>query len=190
MGAVFQHRMTVDEYLAWAEGQPGRYELYAGSVYAMAPERAIHAKMKFAVQSALAECISRAGLPCHMLPDGMTVRVDRYTAHEPNALVYCGPELPSLAIEVPNPIIVVDVLSPSPRHVDASAKLMGYSAIQSIEHYLIFDPEGRPTLHHRRTSVDSFVTQVVRGGVLRLDPPGLEIDIDPLHALTEERRDA
>lgn len=190
MGSMFQHRLTVDEYLAWAESQPGRYELYAGSVYAMAPERAIHAEMKLAVQNALADGIRRAGLPCHLLPDGMTVRVDRYTAHEPDALVYCGPKLPRAAVEVPNPVIVVEVLSPSTRHIDAAAKLGGYSSIVSIEHYLIFDPDGRPTLHHQRTGADTFVTRLIRGGTLRLDPPGLEIDVDPLHALVEERRDA
>ena len=53
MLALPQHKMTVDEYLAWAEGQSGRYELYAGVVYAMAPERARHAEVKFAVQAAL-----------------------------------------------------------------------------------------------------------------------------------------
>ena len=190
MSALFQHKMTVDEYLAWAEGRPGRYELYAGSVYSMAPERAIHAEMKFAVQTALKEAIRKTGLPCHMLPDGMTVRVDRHTAHEPDALVYCGPKLPPDAVEVPNPVIVVDVLSPSTRHIDASAKLGGYASIQSIWHYLILDPEGRPTLHHRRTGPDTFATRIVKRGSLRLDPPGLEIDLDPLHALTEERREA
>jgi Uma2 family endonuclease len=184
------HKMTVDEYLAWAEGRPGRYELYAGKVYAMAPERAIHAKMKFAVQLALAEGIRDTGLACHMLPDGMTVRVDRYTAHEPDALVYCGPELPPAVFEVAEPVIVVEVLSPSTRHIDASAKLGGYSSIQSIRHYLIFDPEGRPTVHHERTGPASFATRIMKGGIVRLDPPGLEFDLDQLHALTPERRNA
>ena len=172
--------MTVDEYLEWAEGRPGRYELYAGEVYSMAPERAIHARMKFAVQAALSAAIRRAELPCEMLPDGMTVRIDRHTAHEPDALVYCGPKLPKAAVEVPNPIIVVEVLSPSTRHIDASAKLMGYSSVPSIQHYLIFDPEGRPTIHHARNEGDVFVTRIVRGGVLPLDPPGVEIDIEGL----------
>lgn len=189
MGAMFQHKMSVDEYLAWAEHQPGRYELYAGSVYAMAPERAIHAELKFAVQVALLDGIRKAGLPCHVLPDGMTVRVDRDTAHEPDALVYCGPKLPKAVVEVPNPIIVVEVLSPSTRHVDAAAKLGGYSSIQSIRHYLIFDPDGRPTMHHERTGPDTFVTRIVRGGTVRLDPPGLDIELDPLHALTDEQRE-
>ena len=31
--------MAVDEFLAWAPAQPGRYQLYCGTVYAMAAER-------------------------------------------------------------------------------------------------------------------------------------------------------
>ncbi|MGO8952557.1 MAG: hypothetical protein ACLQF2_04345 [Rhodomicrobium sp.] len=57
-------RMTVDEFLAWAEENPGRYELSNGEVYAMAPERLGHAKTKFAVQAALLAVIRRwLGLP-------------------------------------------------------------------------------------------------------------------------------
>jgi hypothetical protein len=48
MAALPQRKMTVDEYLAWAEGQPGRFELYVGTVYAMTPERAEHATVKLA----------------------------------------------------------------------------------------------------------------------------------------------
>jgi len=46
----------------------------------MDPESAGHAKIKFAVQSALAAAIRACGLPCHMLPDGMTVRIEDNTA--------------------------------------------------------------------------------------------------------------
>ena len=112
--------MTVDEFLAWAEGQDGRWELYRGVPYAMAPERTRHGEVKFAVQMALVQGIRKAGLPCHMLPDGATVRVAEDTAHEPDALVYCGPKLPGDAIEVPAPIIVVEVSSPSTRKIDSA----------------------------------------------------------------------
>jgi hypothetical protein len=37
--------MTEDAYRAWTEDQEGRFELYAGTIYAMAPERAGHAKI-------------------------------------------------------------------------------------------------------------------------------------------------
>jgi Uma2 family endonuclease len=178
MTALPKHRMTVDEYLAWAEGQPGRYELFAGTVYAMTPERAAHADVKYAVQTALLTGIRRAGLPCHMLPDGMTVRVDRHTAHEPDALVYCGQKLPSSAIEVPNPVIVVEVLSPSTRHIDASAKLAGYFRVPSVQHYLIVDLDNRLVVHHARGEGDAIATRIVKAGVLLLDPPGIEVTVE------------
>jgi hypothetical protein len=76
MSAQPKHKMTVDEYLAWAQGRPGRFELYAGVVYAMTPGRAGHAKVKFAVQAALRSAIQRSRLPCHLLPDGMTHLMD------------------------------------------------------------------------------------------------------------------
>ena len=40
--------MTVDEFLAWAEEQDGRWELYNGVPYPMAPERTGHGRVKFA----------------------------------------------------------------------------------------------------------------------------------------------
>ena len=123
--------MTVDEFLAWSADQPGRHELYHGIIYAMAPERSGHAEVKHRVASALEAAIRAKGCPCWMLPDGMTVRVDKDTAHEPDALVYCGPKLPRDAIEVPEPVIVVEVLSPSTRRIDASVKLAGYFKLPS-----------------------------------------------------------
>ena len=110
----------------------------------------------------------------------MTVRVDQDTAHEPDALVYCGEKLPSSAVEAPNPIIVVEVLSPSSRHIDASAKLAGYFRIASVRHYLIIDPDTRLAIHHARGERDVIATRVVGEGALRLDPPGIEVSIGDL----------
>jgi Uma2 family endonuclease len=177
MSALPKHKMTVDQYLAWAEGRPGRFELYAGVVYAMTPERAGHAAAKYAVQTALLTGIRQAGLPCHMLPDGMTVRVDRDTAHEPDALVYCGQKLPPSAVEVPNPVIVVEVLSPSTRHIDASAKLAGYFRLASVQHYLIVDPDNPLVVHHARGEDGAIATRIINEGGLRLDPPGIELTV-------------
>jgi hypothetical protein len=50
MAAFPRRRMTVDEYLAWAEGQPGRYELLDG-----AKDRA-----RFTMRAAAARPFSRA----------------------------------------------------------------------------------------------------------------------------------
>src|SRR5262245_39229916 len=70
MNVVTNIRLTVDEYLAWAEGRPGRYELYDGAVYAMTPECAAHATMKLAIHMAFAAGVRARRLPCHVMPDG------------------------------------------------------------------------------------------------------------------------
>ena len=181
MLALPTHKMTVDEYLAWAEDNPGRYELYAGVVYAMAPERAGHGRVKFAVQTALLSGIKRAGVPCHMLPDGMTVRVANDTAHEPDALVYCGKQVPDASVEIPNPVIVVEVLSPSTRHIDATAKLAGYFSLPSVRHYLIVDPDKPLVIHHARGEGDAIATRILHAGTLHLDPPGIDVAMEDFY---------
>ncbi len=178
MQQLAKPKMTVDEFLAWAEENPGRYELSQGEVCAMSPKRTGHAKTKFAVQSALLAAIRKAGLLCHMVPDGATVRVSKQTAYEPDALVYCGPERPDTAIDVPNPVIIVEVLSPGTRHIDNAAKLSGYFAVPSVCHYLIVDIEKWLILHHARSNGDLLTTRIVREGALALDPPGIVLEFE------------
>jgi len=100
--------MDVDAFLVWGEGREGRWELRDGQPVVMSPEHASHVLTKYAAQKALDSGLLRAGLPCRMFPDGMTVRITARTAYEPHALVVC-PAPPLDAIEIPNPIIVVEV---------------------------------------------------------------------------------
>jgi Uma2 family endonuclease len=183
MTALPKMRMTVEEYLAWAEKQPGRYELLNGIVHAMAPERAIHAKIKLALHMALAAAIRARNLPCHVLPDGMTVRIDDSTTYEPDGLVYCGPELPPSAIEVPNPVIVAEVISPSSEHIDTSIKLADYFRVPSIMHYLIVDPQKPLIIYYARRNNDPVLAGIARDGVIALDPPGLELALSDVYGV-------
>lgn len=176
------NRMSVDEFLRWSEVQEGRWELFHGVPYAMAPERTRHSEVKFAVQTALSNAIRAAGLSCHMLPDGATVRTSQHSAHEPDALVYCGPKLPGDAIEVPSPVIVVEVSSPSTRKIDASLKLAGYFRLPSVHHYLIINPDGPPIIHHQRQGDGTILTRLLVDGLVRLEPPGLDFAVADVFA--------
>jgi Uma2 family endonuclease len=181
MVALPKTRMTVDEYLAWAEEHPGRYELFDGGVLAMSPEGAGHAEKKAAVHAALLASARARKLGCYVLPDGMTVRIDDRTAYEPDALVYCGAKLASTAVEVPNPVIVVEVLSPSTRHIDLSAKLADYFRLPSVVHYLIVDPERPRIVHHMRAGGDTILTRIVGDGTITLEPPGIAIELKDVY---------
>lgn len=182
MTALTKPRMSVDEFLTWAEANPGRYELFRGEVYAMSPETAGHANTKAAAYVALRSAVGARKLPCHVFPDGMTVRIDETTAYEPDALVHCGQKLPPSAVEVPNPVVVVEVLSRSTRQFDLAFKLAGYFRLPSVAHYLIVDPNERLIIHHARSPGRDIVTRIVTEGAIALDPPGLNITLDEIYA--------
>ena len=55
--------MDVEAFLVWADGRDGRWELRDGRPVMMAPERAIHALTKYAMQKSLEAAIERAGAP-------------------------------------------------------------------------------------------------------------------------------
>jgi Uma2 family endonuclease len=174
-----QH-MTVDQFLVWGEQQPGRHELDCGQVFATAPERAGHAVAKGRIYGELARAVKAANVPCHVMPDGMTVRITDDTAHEPDALVYCGAEVHHDALEITEPMILVEVHSPSTGRYDAATKLPNYFSLPSVKHYLIVDPRpGRhaATLHSRRAD-GTILTTIFRGGAIPLDPPGLQLSFE------------
>jgi Uma2 family endonuclease len=184
MSAQPKARMTVAEFLAWAEHQPGRHELVDGEVYAMSPQRARHTRTKYRVQNALDRAIDAAGLPCEMLADGMTVQVDADTAYEPDASVQCGASIADDAITATHPEIVVEVPSPSTGHVDTGQKLAGYFRVPSVMHYLIVDPRKAMVIHHRRRADDLMETRIASAGILDLHPPGLRIPVAEFFAVS------
>lgn len=153
MNAPFCTPMTVDEYLTLAARQQetGRSELINGQAVAMSPEQSAHRQLKARIFRALAESRARMAAPCIVEPDGATVRIDDYTAYEPDALVYPGDRLPPDSLEVPAPVVVVEVISPTTRHLDTSAKLIGYFKVPSVQHYLIADPDTPTLIHYQRT---------------------------------------
>lgn len=172
------HRMTADEFIAWALEQDGRYELEDGLVVRLASERAAHARVKGNTYVALREAIARAGLPCEAFTDGMAVQVDATTVFEPDALVRCGDRLSGDAVRLSDPVIVVEVQSPSSGSRDAMTKLVDYFRLPSVRHYLQLHPAKRVAAHHARPEGATDVTTRILGdGVLRLDPPGLELDV-------------
>lgn len=177
MNVMTAPKMTVDEFLAWAEGKPGKYELFGGVVQQMSPEMAEHVLVKGAVWGALKAAIASAKLPCRAYSDGMTVRIDESRAFVPDALVHGSRVILRKTVEIRDPLIVVEVLSPSTASRDVATKLAGYFTLPSIHHYLIVDVEETSVVHHRRGSANVVETSVVKDGELVLDPPGLHLNV-------------
>jgi Uma2 family endonuclease len=173
-------KMSTDEFLAWSETQPGRWELIDGVPVEMQAERNRHSRVKGRIFRAMGDAIVRAGVSCEAWPDGVSVRVDDERCREPDAAVSCGQSSDDAALEITNAIIVVEVLSPTNPETDRTSKLADYARVASLRHYLIVDPVDRHVIHHRLDGTDVILTRIVRTGDLLLEPPGLSIPVADL----------
>lgn len=168
-------RLDVDEFLAWASRQEeGKFELIDGVVVMQQSQQWAHAKVKAAIYIALRRAVDDARVPFYVALDGPTVRIGKHRSFVPDALVAPLPEPALDSLEIPNPLIVVEVLSPSTARTDVTTKLRGYFDVPTVQHYLIVDPEGRTITHHKRGPGTALETRILGEGVLALDPPGIE----------------
>jgi Uma2 family endonuclease len=199
--------MTAEEFLIWAETQPreaGKFELWDGEVIMtrspsdspldMQSERSQHWDVKGMVFAAFRDAIKRAGLPCHAVVDGASVSLPalnhslakRDKLVVPDVLVYCGPKVPRNVLIVPNPVIVVEVLSPGTSNFVVTGKLEGYFKHPTIQHYLVVNADEPLVVHHQRGQDDAWTTRIVSNNQLRLDPPGLDVDLSELFEVEPE----
>lgn len=170
--------MSIAEFLEWSEEQAaGRYELFDGDVVSMAPERVAHVRRKLELCIRLKNAVAEAGLQCETFTDGIGVATDERSVLIPDALVRCGEPLDGDLMIVPDPIIIVEVASPSTRAIDTSEKLTRYLRMPTLHHYLIAQPV-RPTVIHHARGRDGWLTRLVGPGPLLLDPPGITLHLD------------
>ena len=169
--------MTVDEYLPWALARGGRWELIDGRPFKMPSESLGHIDVKFYVCLALKELIADAGLELHALADGATVRIDDDNANEPDALVYAGPKRADTELEVPDPVIVVEVVSPTSGKRDRVRKRQDYFSRPSVAHYLVVDPQDKTIQHFDRGNWQGDGRELTMADNVDLTPPGLALPV-------------
>jgi Uma2 family endonuclease len=175
--------MTTLEFLDWVEqhGVEGVcYDLIHGEIVAQAASRAAHGRVKAASWLALSAAIRKAGVRCEAFVETLTVEIADGLTFEPDVLVECGPPLAPDARLSKNPVIVIEVLSPSTERRDETTKYVGYLKQRGVPHYLVIDPDNRLVIHHRRVSDGEFATRILTTGTLTLDPPGLTVAVADL----------
>ena len=151
------------------------------------PQNWGHADIAWRVANVLALAIQRSGVPYYAAPMGMTVRITKKYAFEPDALVAPLPKPERTDLEIPNPVLVVEVLSPSTKKRDRTDKLAGYFKVPSIHHYLIVDPERRLVIQHSRGAGDLIGTRILSRGTLDLSPPGITLSVARLFSRPADR---
>src|SRR4051794_15536590 len=111
----------------------------------------------------------------------MTVEVDD-SDYEPDAVLHCGDKLLADATVVPDPLVIVEVLSPSISSTDRAWKPGEYFKLPSLRHYLIVWADQQQTAHRRRDDDGQIETRIVTSGEILLEPPGIAIAVVDIYA--------
>jgi Uma2 family endonuclease len=175
MTALAQNLMTAEDFAAWATQRPEKHwELVDGVPHMQQSQSWGHADVKGRIYMAILRGVAEAGLNYSVGVDGVVVKAGPATVFQPDVVVFAG-RMARSEIVAPDPLIVVEVLSPSTARKDLTVKLAGYFGVPSIEHYIIADWEDCELIHYRREGHAVSRPVILREGVLRLDPPGIAI---------------
>ena len=185
--------LDFDAFIAAYGEKDVRYEMHDGEVFAMAGGSPNHGAISLSAAVALRLRARPRG--CTTYGSDVYVRPDDddKSAMLPDAFVRCGPPLPSGQRYIGDPLVVVEVLSPSTMSFDRGDKLRRYQKFPSLHHViLLYQDEYRAEMWTRppEGSVDTDVdgnllwTHVVANGLtsrLNIDALGDTIGLDEFY---------
>ena len=173
--------MTVDEFLRWEDGTDTRYELVGGFIVAMAPPMPAHGRLAIALGSEIRGAL-RERWPCFVQSEAGIVRPDRNdTCYVADLAVSCE----ELRVEdrlISNPVLIVEILSPSTAAFDRQTKVADYRQIASVQEILLID-SGSIFAEVLRREGGRWITEIVRGpaAILALGTVPLRISMADLY---------
>ncbi len=171
--------MTVGEFLTWNNGTDARYELIEGRPVAMAPVAASHSII---VVNLGFELKSRLKAPCYAGGEAGIRRPDRDdTFYEADIVVSCTRVGPETRV-IPNPIVVIEVLSPSTIEHDRGRKAYDYSQIESVQEIVLVSSEQRHVVIWRRRGTKWEVENMIGDATLEIEAVGVAIPAAAIYA--------
>ena len=142
-------RFDRQDFFAWEPEQPVKHEYVAGEVFAQAGARQNHVVVALNIAGALRQRLR--GTPCRAYIADMQLEVAQADAvFYPDVMVSCHPE--DLAAErvLHHPRVIVEVLSDSTAAYDRGGKFAAYRMLESLQEYVLIDPEQRSLEIFRR----------------------------------------
>ena len=181
MPNVAEQLMSLGEFLAWERQQPQRYE-YAGGVATMMTGGSLdHSTIASNLWTALRD--SLRGSVCRAFR-GDTKIVANNSIRYPDLSVTCTP-VRGDEDTVLEPVLVVEVISPSTEREDRGRKKFDYFATPSIQQYAIIEQDARRVDLYTRSG-DRWTDEIVESdAVLKLSSIGVEISLDTVYEDTE-----
>jgi Uma2 family endonuclease len=149
--------VTLPEYLAQEEKSEIKHEYHAGQVRAMAGGSPRHAKIGFNLAVAVGKHLQ--GKPCRGANGDQRIRIEEADRSlYPDLVVSCPPERYSAddPHALVNPILIIEVLSPSTQEFDRNEKFDCYAQIPELQHYVLVSQE-RVLVEHFQRAQDGWL---------------------------------
>ena len=130
--------MTVEEFIAWpGDGTGTRYELVDGVLRAKAPASDAHNTIVSNIVGILLDLVARHRPGCRVVTTpGIQPRVTAdWNFRIPDVGITCAPNVPD-AIMTPEPVLLVEVLSPS-NLADTRENVRAYATLPSVTEILV-----------------------------------------------------
>jgi Uma2 family endonuclease len=175
---------TEEEYLEGTGLDPEiRYEYVRGRVYAMATPSAAHAEISSNFFVPLHTLLK--GKPCRAFIGNMALRINflgKRAFYIPDVMVACDPNPKSNNFRE-EPLVLAEVMSPATAGNDLREKLLAYTAIPSLRHYLIINQSKAEVFHYQRSGTDwTDVTLTEADDRIVLPEPGFSLTVAELYA--------
>jgi len=139
MSAVPAHKYSLQEYIELDKNSEERYEYFEGEVIEMSGASLKHNRIVSNFTGILSNQLE--GRDCEVLPAAMRLKVPAaFPYRYPDLVVVCGEpiieELQGLEMLV-NPLVIIEVLSPTTEAYDHGRKFSAYQFIESFREYLL-----------------------------------------------------
>lgn len=174
--------MTIDEYLGSEDLQSFRREYVDGRVFAMSGATAAHNAICINLSSVLHSHLRGTG--CRVFANDMKVKIESLNSfYYPDIIVTCEP-FSAKAVFTAAPVLIVEILSPSTKHIDLREKVIAYKQISTLKEYLIISQNRQRVEMFHKTGDDHWHVTVVEGNerlLLKSLNPNMDISLSAIY---------
>jgi len=168
-------RWTLEEFFAWQESQPERYELVDGQpLRMMAGAKNVHDDIVVNLVADLREQVR--GSRCRPFTGDGSLETRPGQIRRPDVGLDCGPRRPN-DTKAALPRLVVEVLSPSTRDFDTFNKLDEYKAVNSLDYILFVEPNAAHVVLWHRDDQRAWRDRSITGLEAEVDMPELGVTL-------------
>ena len=152
--ALPAHKQTLAEFLVWENEQDERHEFYRHEVFAMVGARRVHGLIGLNLGAALKSHLK--GSACRAFVEGMKVQLADDTLFYPDVFVTCHAQDLKTEMVFRHPLLVIEVLSERTQAYDRGLKFAAYRTLDSLQEYVLIDPDTRRVEVFRRNERQLF----------------------------------